>query len=184
MNELIKCYKHFKTITRHKYEVMKACFKIGLYWQGITHDLSKYGLSEFISSAKYFQGNSSPIDAEKSAKGYSFAWLHHIGRNPHHWEYWIDNLAKGGEPTKIPYKYCMEYICDLIGAGKIYKKENKIWTKEEPEKFFKSKLNKKEIILHPQIQEFLIVVFEAFSDIGYKALNKKTTKQLYENIIN
>lgn len=37
-----KWYAHLKTITRHKLLVMRHCFRIGLYWQGLTHDLSKY----------------------------------------------------------------------------------------------------------------------------------------------
>ena len=63
-----KYIKHFITITKHKYYVMKFCFKCGIYKRGIMHDLSKYGITEFFSSAKYFQGNSSPIDAEKKKK--------------------------------------------------------------------------------------------------------------------
>lgn len=30
---------HFKTITAHKLLVMKYCFKLGLYKQGLLHDL-------------------------------------------------------------------------------------------------------------------------------------------------
>ena len=89
-----KYIKHFITITKHKFYVMKFCFKCGLYKHGLLHDLSKYGKTEFFSSAKYFQGTSSPIDAEKNEKGYSLAWQHHKGHNPHHWEYWIDNFVR------------------------------------------------------------------------------------------
>ena len=59
-----KYYKHFKTVAKHKKEVAKICFKFGLYYQGIVHDLSKFSITEFAPSAKYFQGTSSPIDAE------------------------------------------------------------------------------------------------------------------------
>ena len=68
-----KYWNHFKTITKHKLIVMQLCFKCGLYKRGLLHDLSKYGLTEFVSSAKYFQGDKSPIDAEKIDKGYSIA---------------------------------------------------------------------------------------------------------------
>jgi hypothetical protein len=180
MNIINKVFKHFTIITKHKYEVMKACFKSGIYLQGIMHDLSKYSIAEFIPSAKYFQGDSSPIDAEKIAKGYSFAWLHHRGRNPHHWEYWIDNLSKGGEPLKIPYKYCMEMICDWIGAGKVYNKEN--WDIKEPEMFFKHKLKTGQILLHKHTEQFITKTLESFSNIGYEALNKEITKHYYKNI--
>ena len=60
-----KYWKHFVTITKHKWVVMINCIKAGIIWRGLTHDLSKYGITEFCSSAKYFQGNRSPIDAEK-----------------------------------------------------------------------------------------------------------------------
>ena len=54
----MKAWEHFRTITYHKFLVMKGCFKVGLYYQGIMHDLSKYMPSEFLIGAKYFQGNS------------------------------------------------------------------------------------------------------------------------------
>ncbi len=60
---------------------------MGLYYQGLTHDLSKYSPAEFLAGARFFQGDRSPNDAERKAKGYSAAWLHHKGRNKHHLEY-------------------------------------------------------------------------------------------------
>lgn len=181
MSFIKNAFKHFMKITKHKIEVGKACFRAGRYWQGLTHDLSKYSPIEFITSAKYYQGDSSPIDAEKKDKGYSYAWLHHRGRNPHHWEYWIDNLSKGGEPMIIPYKYCMEMVCDWIGAGKVYNKKN--WNQQEPERFFKLKLSRQEIILHPKIELFLTIVLERFSKKGYLALSGWVTKMIYEQIM-
>lgn len=119
-----KYIKHFLTITKHKFVVMKYCFKCGIYKRGLLHDLSKYGITEFASSARYFQGNSSPIDAEKREKGYSLAWQHHKGHNPHHWEYWIDNIGTyKNTPIKIPYEYVIEMICDWLGAGIVYSKQ-------------------------------------------------------------
>ena len=81
---------HFETITRHKLLVMKYCFACGLYEQGLAHDLSKYSPTEFIPGCIYYQGDHSPNEAERLARGYSSAWLHHKGRNKHHLEYWID----------------------------------------------------------------------------------------------
>lgn len=83
-------WNHFQTITEHKCLVMKECFKVGLYKQGLLHDLSKYTPEEFRTGVLYFQGNRSPNAAEKEKMGYSGAWLHHKGRNKHHYEYWID----------------------------------------------------------------------------------------------
>ena len=54
---MMKAYQHFKTITYHKWLVMKGCFSIGLYKQGICHDLSKYSPTEFLVGARFFQGD-------------------------------------------------------------------------------------------------------------------------------
>ena len=81
---------HFKTITNHKLLVMKYCFKVGLYKQGLLHDLSKYSFVEFSAGIKYYRGYVSPNGVQKTVEGYSAAWLHHKGRNKHHFEYWID----------------------------------------------------------------------------------------------
>ena len=72
--------KHYKTIRHHKMLVMKNCFRCGLYWQGLTHDLSKLAPVEFWAGAKYWQGTCSPNNAQRQAEGYSAAWLHHKGR--------------------------------------------------------------------------------------------------------
>ncbi|MEF9916085.1 MAG: DUF5662 family protein [Lachnospiraceae bacterium] len=118
--------QHFCTITHHKMLVMKKCFQVGLYRQGLLHDLSKYGMTEFRVGCKYYQGNRSPNNAEREANGYSSAWLHHKGRNKHHYEYWID-YAVGGETglvgMKMPKKYVVEMFMDRIAACKIYKKK-------------------------------------------------------------
>ena len=62
---MMKAWQHFKTITTHKIWVMRYCFKIGLYWQGLTHDLSKYSPTEFLVGMKYYQGDRSPNNAER-----------------------------------------------------------------------------------------------------------------------
>ena len=118
---------HFKTITRHKLLVMKYCFRIGLYKQGLLHDLSKYSPTEFLVGCRYYQGNRSPNNAEREATGYSKAWLHHKGRNKHHYEYWIDYSINptGGKLVgmKMPKKYVAEMVIDRISASKNYLKE-------------------------------------------------------------
>ena len=85
---------HLKTVHHHRALVRKHCFRVGLYWQGLTHDLSKYAPVEWIPGVKYYQGNRSPNEAERAAKGYSSAWLHHKGRNRHHLEYLIHPHTK------------------------------------------------------------------------------------------
>lgn len=114
---------HLKTITKHKIAVTKLCFRCGLYKQGLLHDLSKYSWVEFSAGARYYQGNRSPIDREKEVKGYSLGWLHHKGRNKHHWEYWLDNAAGGIQPLEMPLNYVIEMYCDRTAASKIYMKD-------------------------------------------------------------
>ena len=111
---------HLKTIIKHKYYVGIECFRVGLYWQGIIHDLSKFHPTEFLNSAKYWTGTSSPIDMEKRDIGYSEAWLHHAGHNKHHWEYWVDFNDGQILLCPIPDKYILEMSCDIIGASKAY----------------------------------------------------------------
>lgn len=151
-----KYIKHFITIAKHRYYVRKFCFKCGFYKRGLLHDLSKYGKTEFFSSARYFQGNSSPIDAEKREKGYSIAWQHHKGHNPHHWEYWIDNVGTyKNNPIKIPYEYVVEMICDWLGAGIVYS-NNKCDYKlpySEPLNYYDK--CKKERIFHKDTQKLI-----------------------------
>lgn len=117
---------HLKTINAHKLMVMKHCFRCGLYRQGLLHDLSKYTPSEFIPGVKYFQGDRSPNNAQREAEGCSTAWLHHKGRNKHHFEYWIDypvNKDAGLAGMKMPLNYVIEMFCDRVAASKIYNKE-------------------------------------------------------------
>lgn len=106
---------------------MKECFKIGLYKQGLTHDLSKYSPTEFLVGCKYYQGNRSPNNAEREETGVSKAWLHHKGRNRHHFEYWIDyavNPKDGFIGAKMPKRFVAEMVIDRISASRNYQKEN------------------------------------------------------------
>lgn len=133
-------FKHFKTISRHKYYVGKYCFEFGLYWQGITHDLSKFSSTEFWNSVKYYQGKRSPIDAEKEEKGYSEAWLHHKARNKHHPWYWMDwDNKQRPVPQRIPRQYVYEMIADWIGAGIVYgSNSGQEWSWSEPYEYYKA----------------------------------------------
>ena len=116
-------WAHLKTINHHRALVCKYCFRLGLYWQGLTHDLSKYSPVEFMAGVKYYQGDHSPNDAQRRAEGYSASWLHHKGRNRHHFEYWTDYSTHGegiiGVP--MPKKYVAEMFCDRLAASKTYR---------------------------------------------------------------
>ncbi|MCD7709244.1 MAG: DUF5662 family protein [Clostridiales bacterium] len=136
---LRKAWGHLKTISRHKKLVGEGCFKVGLYRQGILHDLSKYSPVEFLVGCKYFQGFMSPNNAERADKGYSAAWLHHKGRNRHHLEYWIDYEAREdghGVMTgmKMPIRFVVEMFIDRVSASKNYQKEK--YTDRSPLEYY------------------------------------------------
>ncbi len=119
--------KHFVTITKHRHKVIAHCKKAGILWQGLRHDLSKYTPVEFIAGAKYYVGTRSPNEIEREKFGYSKAWLHHKGRNRHHFEYWQDAIPaekKPLAPVEMPIKFAAEMFCDRVAASKIYKGEN------------------------------------------------------------
>lgn len=120
---MLYIWQHFKTITVHRFLVMKYCFRVGLYYQGLTHDLSKYSWTEFSKGVRYWQGNRSPNNEEREETGISLAWLHHKGRNRHHYEYWIDydpDSDKGLAGMPIPRKYIAEMVMDRIAASRVY----------------------------------------------------------------
>ena len=128
--------KHFKTITKHRHRVIAHCAKAGILRQGLRHDLSKYSPTEFIPGAKYYQGDRSPNEMERELYGYSRAWLHHKGRNRHHYEFWIDYnpKTKRPEPVEMPLRYVIEMFCDRVAASKIY--NGKDYTDADPYTYF------------------------------------------------
>lgn len=150
----MKAWKHFCTITHHKILVMKGCFKVGLYRQGLLHDLSKYSPVEFFVGCKYFQGDKSPNNAEREDKGYSSSWLHHKGRNKHHLEYWIDYglpPQEGMVGMRMPDNYVVEMFIDRIAASKTYQKER--YTDRSPLEYYQR--GRDHHILHPEVRSLL-----------------------------
>lgn len=157
--------KHLHTINGHKWMVMKFCFRVGLYKQGLLHDLSKYSWTEFSVGAKYFQGNQSPNNMERKEKGYSSAWLHHKGRNKHHLEYWVDysmEKDKAMAGVEMPVKYVAEMFCDRVAASKIYKKKD--YTDAAPYEYFKH--SKEHYIIHKNTRELLEKLLVMLKDKG------------------
>ena len=146
-------FLHFRTITRHRHCVIRHCFRAGIGWQGLFHDLSKYSPTEFIPGARYFQGNRSPNEREREIYGCSHAWMHHKGRNRHHFEYWNDiNIeTKMYEPVKMPTRYVKEMFCDRVAASKIYQGKN--YTDEHPLAYFRRGNARKK--MHPATADLL-----------------------------
>ncbi len=162
----MKAWEHFKTITHHRWLVRGGCFRVGLYWQGLIHDLSKYSPTEFRAGAVYYQGNRSPNTAEREAKGYSEAWMHHKGRNRHHYEYWTDmnRATRNYESVPMPRKYLVEMVMDRIAACKVYQAE-KYHPGSALEYFMKSRERE---LMHPQTKRELEYVLTMLRDAGEK----------------
>ncbi len=159
---------HFLTITRHKLLVMKYCFRLGLYRQGILHDLSKYSPSEFFVGAKYYQGTFSPNNAERIAKGYSSAWLHHKGRNKHHFEYWIDYAAGKGSTMsgrEMPHRYVAEMFCDRVAASQVYMGEK--YSDASPYEYYEK--YKSHYMIHPRTAALIEQALFVLKDQGEDA---------------
>ncbi len=128
--------KHFLTITKHRHKVIANCARAGILWQGLMHDLSKYSFAEFVPGAKFFQGTRSPNEREREIYGCSRAWMHHKGRNRHHYEYWNDYNPKTKqiENVEMPVKYVIEMFCDRVAASKIY--NGKSYRDSDPFEYF------------------------------------------------
>ncbi|WP_295712045.1 DUF5662 family protein [uncultured Mitsuokella sp.] len=118
---------HTWMVLRHKYWVFHYACIAGIPWQGLTHDLSKFSRIEFWESVRYYNGVYSPIRRCKELNnGYSLAWIHHKGRNLHHYEAWWDNFDRpeGPQPIDMPYNYAAEMVCDCLAAARAYGRKN------------------------------------------------------------
>ena len=148
---------HFNTICRHKYWVMHYCHKCGITKRGLLHDLSKFSPTEFWTNVKYVVPGKSPIDVQKEKIGFSMAWQHHKGHNPHHYEFWMDRFDDGCYVTRMPFEYAVEMLCDNLAAAKAYQGDKFSYTSE-----WEWWQKQREIRnMHPDNRDFLEVVFYA-----------------------
>lgn len=161
-------FGHFLTITKHRHKVMLHCIKAGIVWRGLTHDLSKYSPSEFWAGVKYYQGTRSPNEMERETLGYSKAWLHHKGRNRHHFEYWTDYnpQTRRVEPVPMPDIFIYEMFCDRVAASKIYNKEN-YSDRCSLDYFLRGKANR---VIDPQTSEKLEKLLTMLAENGEAAV--------------
>jgi len=129
----MKYLKYIYYLLIHKWYVALACFKYGLVWIGLTHDISKFLPSEFFPYMNHFYGNGFDINVGRKVDGYykpvttgdkafDFAWLLHQKRNKHHWQFWVlPEDVEGTNILEMPYPYNIEMVCDWLGAGKVQK---------------------------------------------------------------
>ncbi len=168
-------FHHLHTVNHHRFLVMKHCFKLGMIWQGLTHDLSKYSYTEFSRGVKYYQGVRSPNDYERELNGYSVAWIHHKGRNKHHFEYWndLDMSVHEYKSVKMPIKYVKEMFCDRIAASKTYLKKN--YTDSSALEYFVNK--KAKDLMHKETADLLFSWLTLLAEQGEKKAFKAIKRQ-------
>ncbi|MBR6107391.1 MAG: catalase [Oscillospiraceae bacterium] len=160
--------QHLRTVTQHRHMVLRHCIKAGIPLQGLLHDLSKFSPTEFIPGALYWQGTRSPNEAERERLGYSRAWLHHKGRNRHHFEYWIDvnPQSKRYEPVEMPTRYLIEMFCDRVAASKIYRGAD--YKDSDPLDYFRKGMERGRPI-HPKTAKKLHFLLKMLAEQGEDA---------------
>ena len=176
---MIHPFRHFYTITRHRHRVIAHAFRAGIGWQGLFHDLSKYTPTEFFAGAKYYIGTRSPNEGEREKKGYSLAWMHHKGRNRHHFEYWVDinPETKRYEPVKMPLRFVIEMFCDRVAASKIYQGKN--YSDAHPLAYFLRGKDRRSI--HPETSDLLESLLRMLSEKGEKETFRYIRRYLKEH---
>ena len=166
MNVIARFFGHLHTVNSHRAMVFFHCLKAGIPFLGLRHDLSKYSPTEFIPGVRYYTGDRSPNEGERNDKGYSEAWMHHKGRNRHHFEYWwdYDPVTKAMNPVKMPPKRFVEMFCDRVAASKIYKKKS--YTDSSALDYY---LNAKhERLIHPETKKNLEFLLRMLAEKGEK----------------
>ena len=158
-------FKHLKTILKHRHCVIRYCFRAGIGFQGLFHDLSKFSPTEFIAGAKYYEGGKrSPNEAERETNGYSLAWMHHKGRNKHHFEYWTDYnpVTRRMEPVPMPDRYIKEMVCDRVAASRVYLGKN--YDTSAPLAYFNKGIKSRTI--HPDTHNKLLMLLTMLAEKG------------------
>ena len=162
---------HFRTITKHRHMVIRHCFKAGIPLRGLLHDLSKYSPTEFIPGARFYTGTKSPNEGERDAYGYSRAWLHHKGRNRHHFEYWTD-VSTAEDHWKIvgvtmPVNYLAEMVMDRISASQVYNGKN--YNDQMPLEYYEKNKDKLWFV-HEQTKRELSYILRILAEDGEDAM--------------
>lgn len=177
-------FGHIGTVIKHKKNVRRACFKMGLYMQGIFHDMSKFSPTEFIPSVKYYSGTFSPNATDRVLTGVSTSWLHHKGRNRHHYEYWTD-YTPSNEPyivgCRMPLKYVAEMVADRYAACVAYNGKN--YDKGDAWKYYSR--NASHLIIDPDsravLEAALMIMRDQGEDEAFLFMKKLLAKEKGRN---
>lgn len=142
--------------------------------------MSKFSPVEFWESVRFYQGGkSSPIPEAKKIQGYSRAWQHHKGHNPHHYEHWTDNYDSGTTTIKIPYKYVLEMIADYLAAGRTY--QGKSFTYDSEYNWWMKKMSEAKMHIHTAAI-ITNILYDLKEKDGFKNIDWDYKKILYDNL--
>jgi hypothetical protein len=172
-------FKHLVTITKHRHQVLRNAFHMGIFFHALRHDLSKLSPIEFNTSSRYYAGTYSPVYKERMSNHYfSRICQHHTRRNPHHWEYWTDFFNGRILEKTMPYKWASEYVCDMLSASKTY--DPKHFEPATTLQYFRSKSS--HYYMTRATRSYIDWCLERYATQGWKGLKKKDTLAKYKEI--
>lgn len=172
---MMKYIRYVLRVLRHKFWVARYCFKAGLYWRGIIHDLSKFSPSEFGAYARYC-AEDHPSDQVKQE--FEKARLHHQKHNSHHYEYWVTD----DKPTLMPLEDVLELVCNYLGAKKSAVVSTFTYTKAFNSWMKKDRLEAK-TQMHPVVFHFVEIILRTCSKMyNCNALGRKNAKLVYDTL--
>jgi len=171
-----KYFKYLSYVFRHKWFVMLECFKMGLYWRGIMHDMSKLLPDEIRAYAEYFYGeriDDLEMGSAKMNSDFRIAWLKHLHRNPHHWQYWNTPHDDGRiTALEMPERFGIEMICDWRGVSLAVHGEDRSrsWYKK----------NYHDMTLHPVTRAWVDMIMDVMPEEATPEFTEAEYKRMYE----
>lgn len=118
----------------------------------------------------------------REVKGYSAAWLHHKGRNRHHYEYWLDYSTDPNEGIigmKMPVRYVVEMFIDRVAASKNYMKEK--YTDQAPLEYYEKGAARLGKMIHPETAELLHQLLKMLAEEGEEKTCSYIRKYVLKN---
>jgi hypothetical protein len=140
----VKHLQYARYLAIHKWYVLRACWRRGLWLAGLTHDLSKLQPSEWQAYADFFYVSRTKATTD----AFYAAWNLHQKRNKHHWQYWVFIKDDGAVLTlPMPDRYRREMLADWEGAGIA------ITGKDDTADYYR--LKRHQIKLHPETRAWV-----------------------------
>lgn len=172
-------FRHLRLVLKHRHRVIANASHLGIFFQSLRHDLTKFSRAEFRVSASYYVGDHSPVYEERLRNHYfSTVCQHHTKRNKHHWEYWTDFFAGRIIVKSMPWNWAMEYVADMLSASYCYHPES--FKRETPLTYFRH--YKDAYIMTERTKEFIEWCLVQYAESEWKGLKKKATKAKYAEI--